>query len=137
MTKKELVSNFVLSMEQYRLENEWTQAQMAENLELSVSGYKKIISGETKRIDMLVAYNLHMLTGQLLSELCGDNSPELSIHQKIRKLTKEQRDHLEHMIDSQLAVQAKAEPEDDCVTLYVPTANITEKIMGIRLILKK
>ena len=137
MTKKELVSNFVLSMEQYRLENEWTQAQMAEKLELSVSGYKKIISGETKRIDMQVAYNLHMLTGQLLSELCGVDSPELSIHQKIRKLTKEQRDHLEHMIDSQLAVQAKVEPEDGCVTLYVPTANITEKIMGIRLILKK
>lgn len=137
MTKKELVTNFVLSMEQHRLEQNWTQAQMAEKLELSVSGYKKIISGETKRIDMQVAYNLHMLTGKLLSELCGDDSPELSIHRKIRRLTKEQRDHLEHMIDSELAVHAESEPEDGCMTLYVPTANITEKIMGIRLILKK
>lgn len=137
MTKKELVTNFVLSMEHYRLENNWTQAQMAEKLELSASGYKKIISGETKRIDMLVAYNLHVLTGQLLSELCGDDSPELSIHQKIRKLTKEQRDHLEHMIDSELAVHTEAEPEGGYMTLYVPTENITDKIMGIRLILKK
>lgn len=137
MTKKELVSNFVLSMEQYRFEKNWTQAQMAEKLDLSVSGYKKIISGETKRIDMQVAYNLHILTGKLLSELCGDDSPELSIYRKIRLLTDEQREQLEQIIDSQLAVHTESKPEEGFVTLYVPTENINDNIMGIRLILQK
>ena len=56
LTKQELVKNFTLNVEKERLKLKLTQAQMAKKLDMSLSGYKKMISGVTTIIDLYTAY---------------------------------------------------------------------------------
>ena len=52
-----------------------TQAEMAKKLELSLSGYKKMISGETTKIDTYTAFLMYDLYGKWLFEMIRMTSP--------------------------------------------------------------
>lgn len=69
MTRQELAGNFVNFVEQERIKLNLTQAEMAQKLELSVSGYKKMVAGETTRIDLYTVKLLHDLTGSWIFEM--------------------------------------------------------------------
>lgn len=61
MTKQELAKNFSLNVERERMRLGFTQAEMAKKLEMSLSGYKKMISGETTRIDSYTVLLMYQL----------------------------------------------------------------------------
>ena len=129
MTRLEIVSNFIDSLERERTALGLTQAQMANKLEMSVSAYKKLISGETSRVDLYTAYQAHKFTNKWGFELCGCVATELmQVASKLRELTPSQLRFVSGVIDLELSFlgQLPSEIEDDYVNLLTPTGNLED-----------
>ena len=86
MTSIEITQNFIENLEKVREELGWTQAQMAEKLQMSHSSYKYMISGKSAKIPIYVAYLVYQTTGKFFFELCGDIVPEMSLLMDYRQL---------------------------------------------------
>ena len=126
MKRLELVRNFVYSLEQERIIIGLTQAQMAEKLEMSLSGYKKMISGGTVKIDLYMAYLMCELTGKLQLELCGGKLPELELVKKLRKLNRPQLQFIEGIVDFEIEFLQKEENPQDHISVLIPTGNLED-----------
>lgn len=127
MNRQDITKNFLCSIEQERIKLRLTQAQMAEQLGLSTSGYKKIIAGETTKIDLYTGYMMYRLTGKPIFELCGDTDPSLTLLQKLKRLSPTQQKFLEMLLDFEIDFrQQKKEGIEDYVTLMQPTGNFED-----------
>ena len=121
MTRQELASNFITSMERERVRRGYTQPQMADRLGLSASGYKKIIAGETSRIDLYTAYQVYKLSGKFIFELCGENSAELEAFQDYRKLTSSQKAFVNNIIHFEQNFQENNTAVEEYISVIVPS----------------
>lgn len=129
MNKQKFVSRFVARLEKERSALGMTQIEMARQLEMSLSGYKKMISGETSRIDLYTAYRLSLVTGKCISEYCLDESSELSdMCQKFRRLTDQQLRFVSGIVDFEISFleDSHTEPFSDFVDLMIPTGNLRD-----------
>lgn len=129
MTRQEILTNFINNLEMERTALGLTQVQMAQEMEMSVSGYKKLISGSTSRIDLYMAYQTYHLTGKWLFELCGDySSPLLQIVRDIRRLSSTQLRFISGIINFELDFQNETPPDhiDDYVSLIIPTGDVQD-----------
>ncbi len=129
MTRLDIVSNFIESLERERTILGLTQVQMAEKLEMSVSSYKKLISGATTKVDLYTAYRMHKLTGMWIFELCGYmNSDLMQTAYKLRQLTTAQLRFVSGVIDFETALTEQLPPGDeaDYVNLLTPTGNLED-----------
>lgn len=126
MLKKELIKTYAESIESERSKLGLTQSEMAKELDMSLSNYKKIISGGTSSISLYVAHRMHELTGKWTFELCGEHSEELEIMQKIRSLSDSQRRFIDAVLDieSEMAVQRTG--SEDYISVFVPTGNMED-----------
>lgn len=123
MTRQELTKKFVTSMERERVRLGLTQAQLAQKLNISLSGYKKMVAGETTKIDMYTTIIMCQLSGRMLNELCMIESVEahVRLYRKIRKLTEEQIDFIESIVDFENDFMDSVEDVTDYVSVIVPT----------------
>lgn len=129
MNKQDFVTNFVTHLEQERIRAGLTQTQMAEHLDLSLSGYKKMVSGETSRIDLYTAYRLSRLTGKNVTEFWEDPHSHLSrTIERIRQLTPLQLNFVSSVIDFEAAFLDYLSPEQtsDYIDLMIPTGNMQD-----------
>lgn len=123
MTKQDIVTNFITSMEKERVQLGYTQSQMAERLGMSVSGYKKIAAGETGRIDLYTAFQMYKITGKYISELCGENNTELNIFQCYRSLTPSQKAFVNDIIHFEQEFREKTPDNQEYISVLVPTGS--------------
>lgn len=121
MTRQELASNFITSMERERVRRGYTQPQMADRLGLSASGYKKIIAGETSKIDLYTAYLVYKLSGKFIFELCGENSAELEAFQDYRSLTSSQKAFVNNIIHFERNFQENNTSVEEYISVIVPS----------------
>lgn len=77
MTREEMMDNLGNNLEKERIALHFSQSQMAEALDMSLSSYKRIISGETNRIDFYTIYLMYKLTNKFSYELCGIPIPDV------------------------------------------------------------
>lgn len=127
MTREQIHINFVENLEKERCAAGLTQYQMAEILDMSVSNYKKIISGETSKIDLYTAYRLCTYTGKWLFEFCeGPADTTLrSIAARLRGLSPYQLYFLSGILDFELdfADNTARESKGDYINLLTPTGS--------------
>lgn len=128
MTKKELTTNFANNLEIERTKLHLSQSEMADKLDLSLSSYKRIISGENSKINLNIAYNLYNLTGKMAFEFCNQTNPYLSLISKIHSLTPSQLQVINSIIDFQLDCnrQAGSNSSQDLITVFIPTGNMED-----------
>lgn len=129
MKKQELNTKFVERLEQERLAAGLTQTEMARSLELSLSGYKKIISGETTKIDLYTAYRLGQVTGKSMAEFFEEPHSEMAhISKKLRQLSPLQYNFVSAVIEFETAFLMQSPPfrESDYVNLLIPTGNLQD-----------
>lgn len=125
MERNELIKIFLENIEKERVALRLTQQQMAQKLGMSLSGYKKMIAGETAKIDMVLVHRLYELTGQFMCEMVGMSVPEVKLIRKYQKLSPSQQKFVEDIIDFEEAFR----PEDcgeDYITLMVPMGNLED-----------
>lgn len=126
MTRQEIITNFIESLERERTSLGLTQAQMAKEVDMSISGYKKMVAGETAKVDLFIAHQMQELTGKGISELCGDDSsPVLQIMRKMRRLTATQLRFVSSIVDfeTEFLTQVPPDTAEDYISLLTPTGN--------------
>lgn len=126
MTRQEVGRNFITSMERERVRRGYTQPQMAERLGISASGYKKIIAGETDKIDLYTAYQVYQLSGKFIFELCGENSTELEAFQGYRNLTSTQKAFVNDIIHFERIFQEKNSDAEEYISVIVPSGVVED-----------
>ena len=102
ISKEQLVENFGISMERERLALGYSQQQMAKALQMSLSSYKRILNGETNKIDLYTAFLLTSLTGKQSAELCGILDPLQRARSAMGDLSKSQLDFVSGVIRFEL-----------------------------------
>lgn len=125
MTRQEIINTFILSIERERTSLGLTQAKMAQKLDMSASGYKKMIAGETTKVDLYIAYQMHELTGKWLFEPCCDDSLQTQIISRLNSLNDSQLRFIKEIADIELAFLEKRDKEDikDYVNLLTLTGS--------------
>lgn len=126
MDRQELVHNFIENVEKSRISMGLTQQQMAQKLGMSVSGYKKMVLGQTSKIDLFIAQRMYALTGKMLFELCNDPIPALPQINKYRSLTPRQQEFIRGIIDFEYAFKEKTDLPDEYISVYVPIGNVQD-----------
>lgn len=129
MRRQELVERFVEYMERERSNLDWTQEQMAKELELSLSGYKKIVAGETTRIDAFMIYKMHEITGKWFFIQGIDKDSEfLQILKQLQELSVSQLRFISSIVDFEHQFLMSDPPgnKEDYVSLLIPTGNLED-----------
>ena len=125
MTRQELAQKFTTSVERERIKLNLTQAEMAKALHLSTSGYKKMISGQTEKIDMNLAYYMYELTGIPLFVLIGYNDSKINIARKLLSLNASQLQFIDNIIDFELNFKPDNNSDNsDYITVFIPTGDL-------------
>ena len=126
MTKQELAKNFILNIEKERIRQNLTQAQMASKLQMSLSGYKKMISGATTKIDLHIMYLLHSMTGKWIFDLVDEHDEDMDLFLEIKQLSPSQKKTVKGLVDFELEFAAVHENTEDYITVYIPTGNMED-----------
>jgi len=121
--KKIILTNFIDNMEAVRIDLGFSQSRMASELGLSLSGYKKIISGETGKIDIYLGCMLYQLSGKYLLELCGIRDHGLEIVRKLPKLSEAQMKFVNEVVSFEAAFAPKKDDKEDYITMMIPSGN--------------
>lgn len=138
--RQQLADNFGINMERERLLLGYSQQQMADALEMSLSSYKRILNGETSKIDLYTLYLLSQLTGKQGEELCGIMTPLQKARSAMGDLSRQQLNFVSSVITFELQFAKKLrknEMTDDFVTLMIPTGNMQDGMYFDSCILKK
>lgn len=124
MTKEQLVENFAASLEQERSNLGYSQAQMAKVLDISLSTYKRIINGETNKLDFYTVYQMYLLTGKFAFELCQYQTPLSDTVGALRRLSPAQQRTINSFVEFESefvkTMCAESLPED-YTTLIIPS----------------
>lgn len=126
MTRQEVTSNYIINMERERVNWGYTQPQMAKRMGISTSGYKKIVAGETSKIDLYAAYQLYKFTGKFIFELCGEQSADLDLFQSLRSLTSSQKAFVSDIIQFERNFQEKGTDTEEYISVLVPTGSLED-----------
>lgn len=126
MDKQKLIRNFIDSMERERTRLGYTQSQMAEELGVSLSGYKKLITGETNKIDLYLGYRLYQISGKYLLDLCGVEGPGHQIVKRLPELSESQIQFAAAVIDFEADFAARSSHVEDYITMMVPTGSMED-----------
>lgn len=126
MTKQELAKNFSLNVEKERVRLGLTQAEMAKKLEMSLSGYKKMISGETTKIDAYAAYLMYGICGKWLFELIGYSIYESDTLTKMKCLTESQLKFISAIINIEYDFLTHQDTPDEYISVITLTGNMQD-----------
>ena len=126
MTKQELARNFALNVERQRIQLGLTQAEMAKALEMSLSGYKKMISGETTKIDAYAAFLMYGLCGKWVFVLSEHPVHEAEILTKMKHLTESQLKFISAIVGIEYSLLTGQDDPDEYISVIVPTGNMQD-----------
>ncbi len=126
MSRQEVTDNYILSMEKERVRRGYTQPQMAKRMGISTSGYKKIVAGETSKIDLYSAYQLYKYTGKFIFELCGEENSDLKLFQRLRSLSPAQKAFVSDIIQFEQDFQQKKTEAEEYISVIVPTGSLED-----------
>lgn len=125
MTRQEITDNIILSIERDRVDMGLTQAEMAEKLEMSISGYKKMISGGCKKIDVYVLYKVAHLSNRFAFEFTGEAENDYSFCALLKDLTPNQLRFVAEMVSFEHAFRVYSGNKcDDYISVLTLTGDM-------------
>lgn len=120
MKRKKYLKNFRSNIEYERELRGLTQHEWAAKLGMSLSSYKRLLSGETSKVDFMFFERVYSATGRVMAELCGAHPIDVNLINKTRALPPQQLAFVKSLIDFEAALAA------DCVTVLVPVGNLDD-----------
>lgn len=129
MDKQKILACFIDNLERERTKLGYTQSQMAEKLGKSLSGYKKLIAGETTKIDIVLACRVYELTGRYLNDLCGLECSGAEIERRLPELKPSQLNFISGMVEFEAAFAVEEPQVEDYVTMLVMTGDLKDGML--------
>lgn len=105
MHRADIGRAFIENVERERTLRGWTQQEMAEKLEMSVSGYRKMISGQTESIALFTAYRVSEIFQIPIPILCGSKEYRDCVVEKIYQTPKSICNRVEYYLDYVAKIQ--------------------------------
>lgn len=119
LSQKQCTTNFIKNCERIRYDFNITQKQMADILGLSLSAYRKMVSGDVGRLSLYTVYKLSVYSGFSILDLIGNLDEALQYQAKYQQLSKVQRRLIQAIIDFQLSCQSYVTDEGE-ETIEIP-----------------
>jgi len=126
MNREEFRDLFCENVERERVLLGYTQAQMAEALEMSISNYKKLINGQTTRVDAYTFYLLYELSHKYAFEFLGMSNREMDIIRKMKTLSEQQLMYVNAFVETESVFKQQHTNEEDYITVFIPTGNMQD-----------
>lgn len=98
LARHELYSNTVDNIEKIRIEQNMSQEKMAEYLDMSLSGYKRMINNTNTKIDAYIIYQVACLSKRFAFEIIG-GCDDIAFLSGLRKLPFSQKLFIHSMVD--------------------------------------
>lgn len=124
MDRIESRNNFIINVEKIRVNLGYTQSVFAEMLEMSISGYRKMIAGETHTISLYSAYLVSELAGISMSEIMGIPNASTGVAQLYNRLSDQQKSFVDTVIRFELEMREKSGESNNYCTLVIPTGEM-------------
>ena len=99
MQRQELKNSFINTLEKERTIRGWTQWEMAEKLEMSVPGYRKMVSGMTDSIALYTAYRASIVLNIPIPILYGSTEYRDQVLNKIYNAPAATCNRIEYYLD--------------------------------------
>lgn len=115
---------FLLNVERQRSALGLSQKDFAAKLGLTLSSYKRFISGSTSHIDILAVVKLQQLTGFSLAEFTGAEDPDADTLRRYRSLSPTQKAFIKAMVDFEAGF--KPVGRSKYITVLIPTGNVAD-----------
>ena len=134
MDRIDIATNISTNIERERIRLGMTQSQFAKELDMSLSSYKRIVNGETSRIDIYTAYLIYRLTGRFACEIAGFDDDIITLVKKFKALSPYQRNYMSAMLDAEIAFsmhsqnlkESGSNPSGDYISVLIPTGNMLD-----------
>ena len=126
MNRKETRDNFITNVEKIRIEKGYTQTEFADLLDMSISGYRKMVAGETNTISLYSVYKVHELTGISITQLMGIEDKQSEIIQMYKQLSERQRNFVDAVIKFENGLKVEDSERHHICTLIVPTGEMKD-----------
>lgn len=118
--------NFIHNVERLRTKLGYTQSEFAEMMDMSISGYRKMIAGETNTISLHAAYLVSDLTGVPIDNLMGIENNQVQSMEYYRNLSQRQRNFVDTVILFEKEMKEKKMDQDNYCTLVIPTGDMRD-----------
>lgn len=126
MDERSILNNFIDNMERERIRLGYTQRKMAKELGKSLSGYKKLIAGETNKIDLFLACRMSELTGRHLTDLCSMEGVIFEIEKKLPELSGSQLEFVRGVVEFEANFTVSDSKTEDYVTMMILTGDFKD-----------
>ena len=126
MDRKETRDNFIVNVEKIRIQYGYTQTEFAEILGMSISGYRKMVAGETNTISLFSAYKVHELSGISITQLMGIEDQQAEIAQMYKNLSGRQRNFVDSVIRFEYGMKGATCDNHHLCTLVIPTGEMKD-----------
>lgn len=126
MTRLEINKLFAENIEKERYNLGLSQKEMADELDMSLSAYKRIINQSVDKIDLYMTYRLYQLTGKTAYNFMGISDSRLSMHEKMDSLSAHQLSFIDSVIDFEMMFASIHDDTEDYITVFVPTGNMED-----------
>lgn len=117
---KDYIETFRDNIELERVRKGFTQAEWAERLGMSLSAYKRLISGETRKVDFYFFERVYKATGRVMAELCGAEPVDVTLYTKLSGLSKTQKELIGSLVDIESSLSSGT------LTVFVPVGNLDD-----------
>ena len=100
MDRNTIIQNITTNLEKDRISKNYSQAAWAEIIGMSLSSYKRLISGASTKIDILTIFKIYELTGKTLLELAEQRNEVINTVLKLNYLSTQQLKFINYIIES-------------------------------------
>jgi len=100
MDEKTMERTFCVEVERERVRLGLSQAEFAKRLGLTLNRYKRAMTGEVSKLELIGIYRLYKVTGKLLFEYYGYSDDYCNTVANLRRLNNDQLRVINVMIDA-------------------------------------
>lgn len=123
MNKQELTDIFVTRIEEERIKRNWKQHEIAQKIDMSVSGYRKMISGKTDTVSLYTAYKASVLFDIPMVSLCT-GSVRMGLINKIQTMPESVCNRIDYYLECESKIlnsYQELDVQSKYVDVLIPT----------------
>lgn len=119
-------NEFVCNIEKERIKLNYSQKQMADALDVSLSAYKRMLYGDVTKLDPYMIYKLHHITGKYYNEFIPSDFSPSPYFEEYRTLNKAQSLFVKSIIDFEHNFKLLNDLPEEYISVFILTGDMQD-----------
>ncbi len=127
MDRTQFLYNIAENLEIERVRLGLSQSEFAKSIDLSLSSYKRLISGETQKMDIYTGYLIYRVLGKRICELGCLSEPVFEVSNRLRELSPSQLNFVKAIVEFEADFRLNTpvtDPPENYITVLCPTGDM-------------